>query len=150
MNWCSNVDEEVRCSGVARLWTWWELEPPNTSAVGDQTFMSRFRSFLSTGANTSKLKYNHWKKSGRTGQIKVAEIFKTFYSPFHTLVKGWCVSPAYQWLAEYWKIKMVIVRQKESNLLEYNVAGDCLATKLESDLKSWTKYLEQIQLWSEI
>ena len=35
---------------------------------------------------------------------------------------------------------MVIARQKESNLLKYNVAGDCLAIKLEGDLKSWTKY----------
>ena len=39
---------------------------------------------------------------------------------------------------------MVIARQKESNLLKYNVAGDCLAIKLEGDLKSWTKYFEQI------
>ena len=45
---------------------------------------------------------------------------------------------------------MVIVRQKESNLLKYNVASDCLAIKLEGDLKSWTKYFEQIQFWSEI
>ena len=44
---------------------------------------------------------------------------------------------------------MVIVMQKESNLLKYNVAGDCLAIKLEGDLKSWTKYFEQIQFWSE-
>ena len=29
---------------------------------------------------------------------------------------------------------MVIARQKESNLLKYNVAGDCLAIKLEGDL----------------
>ena len=28
---------------------------------------------------------------------------------------------------------MVIARQKESNLLKYNVAGDCLAIKLEGD-----------------
>ena len=35
---------------------------------------------------------------------------------------------------------MVIVRQKENNLLKYNVAGDCLAIKPEGDLKSWTKY----------
>ena len=40
---------------------------------------------------------------------------------------------------------MVIARQKESNLLKYNVADDCLAIKLEGDLKSWTKYFEQIQ-----
>ena len=40
---------------------------------------------------------------------------------------------------------MVIVRQKESNLLKYNVVGDCLAMKLEGDLQSWTKYFEQIQ-----
>ena len=45
---------------------------------------------------------------------------------------------------------MVIARQKESNLLKYNVAGDCLAIKLEIDLKSWTKYFEQIQFWGEI
>ena len=45
---------------------------------------------------------------------------------------------------------MVIVRQRESNLLKYNVVGDCLAIKLEGDLKSWTKYFEQIQFWSEI
>ena len=45
---------------------------------------------------------------------------------------------------------LVIVRQKESNLLKYNAAGDCLAIKLEGDLKSWTKYFEQIQFWSEI
>ena len=45
---------------------------------------------------------------------------------------------------------MVIVRQKESNLLKYNVAADCLAIKLEGDLKSWTTYFEQIQFWSEI
>ena len=45
---------------------------------------------------------------------------------------------------------MVIARQKESNLLKYNVAGDCLAIKLEGDLKSWTKYFEQIQFWGEI
>ena len=45
---------------------------------------------------------------------------------------------------------MVIVGQKESNLLKYNVAGDCLAIKLEGDLKSWTKYFEQIQFWIEI
>ena len=44
---------------------------------------------------------------------------------------------------------MVIARQKESNLLKYNVAGDCLAIKLEGDLKSWTKYFEQIQFWGE-
>ena len=40
--------------------------------------------------------------------------------------------------------------QKESNLLKYNVAGDCLTMKLQGDLKSWTKYFEQIQFWSEI
>ena len=45
---------------------------------------------------------------------------------------------------------MVIARQKESNLLKYNVAGDCLAIKLEGDLKSWTKYFKQVQFWSEI
>ena len=45
---------------------------------------------------------------------------------------------------------MVIARRKESNLLKYNVAGDCLAIKLEGDLKSWTKYFEQIQFWGEI
>ena len=45
---------------------------------------------------------------------------------------------------------MAIVRQEESNLLKYNVACDCFATKLEGDLKSWTKYFEQIQFWSEI
>ena len=45
---------------------------------------------------------------------------------------------------------MVIARQNESNLLKYNVAGDCLAIKLEGDLKSWTKYFEQIQFWGEI
>ena len=45
---------------------------------------------------------------------------------------------------------MVIARQKESSLLKYNVAGDCLAIKLEGDLKSWTKYCEQIQFWGEI
>ena len=45
---------------------------------------------------------------------------------------------------------MVIARQKESNLLKYNVAGHCLAIKLEGDLKSWTKYFEQIQFWGEI
>ena len=45
---------------------------------------------------------------------------------------------------------MVIVREKETNLLKYNVSGDCLAIKLEGDLKSWTKYFEQIQFWSEI
>ena len=45
---------------------------------------------------------------------------------------------------------MVIARQKESNLLKYNVAGDCLAIKLEGDLKSWTNYFEQIQFWGEI
>ena len=45
---------------------------------------------------------------------------------------------------------MVIARQKESNLSKYKVAGDCLAIKLEGDLKSWTKYFEQIQFWGEI
>ena len=45
---------------------------------------------------------------------------------------------------------MVIVRQEESNLLKYNVAGDCLAIKLEGDMKSWTKYFERIQFWSKI
>ena len=45
---------------------------------------------------------------------------------------------------------MVIVRQKESNLLKNNVVGDCLAIKLEGDLKSWTKYFERIRFWSEI
>ena len=45
---------------------------------------------------------------------------------------------------------MVINRQKESNLLKYNVTGDCLAIKLEDDLQSWTKYFEQIQFWSGI
>ena len=30
---------------------------------------------------------------------------------------------------------MVIARQKESNLLKYNVAGDCLAIKLEGEDK---------------
>ena len=45
---------------------------------------------------------------------------------------------------------MVFVRQKESNVLKYNVDGDCLAINLEGDLKSWTKYFEQIQFWSEI
>ena len=45
---------------------------------------------------------------------------------------------------------MVIARQKESSLLKYNVAGDSLAIKLEDDLKSWTKYFEQIQFWGEI
>ena len=45
---------------------------------------------------------------------------------------------------------MVIARQKESNLVKYNAAGDCLAIKLEGDLKSWTKYFEQIQFWDEI
>ena len=50
---------------------------------------------------------------------------------------------------------MVIVRQKESNLLKYNGAGlnfwePCLAIKKEGDLQSWTKYFEQIQFWSEI
>ena len=45
---------------------------------------------------------------------------------------------------------MVIARQKESNLLKYNADGDCLAIKLEGDLKSWTKYFEQIQFWVEI
>ena len=45
---------------------------------------------------------------------------------------------------------MVIAGQKESNLFKYNVAGDCLAIKLEGNLKSWTKYFEQVQFWSEI
>ena len=45
---------------------------------------------------------------------------------------------------------MAIVRQKESNLLKYNVSGDCLAIKLEGDLKFWTTYFEQIKFWSEI
>ena len=45
---------------------------------------------------------------------------------------------------------MVIARQEESSLLKYNVAGDCLAIKLEGDLKSWTKYFEQIQFWGEL
>ena len=45
---------------------------------------------------------------------------------------------------------MIIARQRESNLLKYNVASDCLAIKLEGDLKSWTKYFEQIQFWGEI
>ena len=45
---------------------------------------------------------------------------------------------------------MVIARQKESNLLKYNAAGDCLAIKLKGDLKSSTKYFEQIQFWVEI
>ena len=45
---------------------------------------------------------------------------------------------------------MVIAGQKESNLLKYNVAGDCLAIKLEGDLKCWTKYFEQIQFWGEM
>ena len=45
---------------------------------------------------------------------------------------------------------MPIARQKESNLLKYNVAGDCLAIKLEGVLKSWTKYFEQIQFGGEI
>ena len=27
--------------------------------------------------------------------------------------------------------------------------GDCLAIKLEGDLKSWTKYFGQIQFWGE-
>ena len=45
---------------------------------------------------------------------------------------------------------MVIAGQKGSNLLKYNVAGDCLAIKLEGDLKSWTKYFEQIQFWGKI
>ena len=44
----------------------------------------------------------------------------------------------------------VIDRQKESNLLKYNVTCDCLAIKLESDLQSWRKYFEQIQFWSEV
>ena len=44
---------------------------------------------------------------------------------------------------------MVIARQKESSLLKYNVAGGCLAIKLEGDLKSWTKYFEQIQFGGE-
>ena len=44
---------------------------------------------------------------------------------------------------------MVIARQNESNLLKYNVAGDCLAIKLEGDRKSWTKYFEQNQFWGE-
>ena len=44
---------------------------------------------------------------------------------------------------------MVIDRNKESSLLTFNVTGDCLAIKLEGDLQSWTKYFEQIQLWSE-
>ena len=44
---------------------------------------------------------------------------------------------------------MVIAKQKESNLLKYNVAGDGLAIKLEGDLKSCrTKYFEQVQFWS--
>ena len=42
---------------------------------------------------------------------------------------------------------MAIARQKESNLLKYNVAGNCLAIKLEGDLKSLTKYFEQIRFW---
>ena len=41
-------------------------------------------------------------------------------------------------------------RKKVINMLKYNVAGDCLAIKLEGDLKSWTKYFEQVQIWSEI
>ena len=47
---------------------------------------------------------------------------------------------------------MVIARQKESNLLKYNVAGDCLAIKLEGDLQIYiyTKYFEQLQFWGEI
>ena len=45
---------------------------------------------------------------------------------------------------------MVIARQKESNLLKYHVAGDCLAINLEGDLRSWTKYFEQIQFWGGI
>ena len=45
---------------------------------------------------------------------------------------------------------MVIDRNEESNLLKFNVTGDCLAIKLEGDLQSWTKYFEQIQFWSEI
>ena len=43
---------------------------------------------------------------------------------------------------------MAIVRQKESNLLKYNVAGDYLAIKHDGDLKSWTKYFEQVQFWN--
>ena len=45
---------------------------------------------------------------------------------------------------------MVIDRQKESNLLKCNVADDSLAIKMEGDLRSWTKYFEQIQFWSEV
>ena len=58
----------------------------------------------------------------------------------------------------YWKIRAYFDvsfnltfnlngNQKESNLLKYNVAGDCLPITLEGDL---TKYFEQIQFWSEI
>ena len=45
---------------------------------------------------------------------------------------------------------MVTARQKESNLLKYNVAGKFLVIKLEGYLKYWTKYFEQIQFWGEI
>ena len=41
-------------------------------------------------------------------------------------------------------------RKKVINILKYNAAADCLAIKLEGDLKSWTKYFEQVQFWSEI
>ena len=41
-------------------------------------------------------------------------------------------------------------RRKVINMLKNNVAGDCLAINLEGDPKSWTKYFEQVQSWSEI
>ena len=45
------------------------------------------------------------------------------------------------------KSKWLLLGRKESNLLKYNDAGDCLAIKLEGDLKSLTKYVEQIRFW---
>ena len=48
------------------------------------------------------------------------------------------------------KSKWLLLDRKKLSLLKYNVAGDCLAIKLEGDLKSWTKYFEQIQFWGEI
>ena len=43
----------------------------------------------------------------------------------------------------------MVIDMYESNLLKYNVTGDCLTIKLEGNLQSWTKYFEHIQFWSE-
>ena len=41
-------------------------------------------------------------------------------------------------------------RKKVINMLKYDVAGDCLAIKLEGDLKFGQNISEQIQFWNEI